>query len=806
MYMSPKTISMLTALEADLATALAGAGNLFTTKGDLGIGTGSGTGARLGVGTNGQVLTARSSATTGVDWETPSSGSGNLGIFNVLDPAYGAKGDGITLYAGAISSSSNPTHFSDATASFVAGDVGKTIIIESAGASGKVPLQTTISSVTDGTHVVVADAAGTTASAVTWTYGTDDTAAIQACLTAAAVAGALGGGSTTCVSSGQMNLTSTVIAGSRACVVIPGPNKYILSYSQFDPTLGARFSRALYLPSNIDVVGVGRPWLYANQVGQHVSGQVARSIISNMDPSHNPTQSGDNHNITNNSSVTGLLLDGGFRPNQDSAGVAFPDATEDFFGFNLAFAFNIQIIGNYVIGIWGDGIRFGDNVAYDVIVERNYTTLFNGQGIANSAGQRVLIKGNICRDNEAGAGGSSEAIACDWPLDTLVEGNICDNAGTIGMFNPSVSARNVIRGNTVMPRGGASAGIEMFTNDCLCEGNSIDMSLYGADLAASARGIYVNETGTNNTIVGNMVKLTGGASLGSNVAGISGGDLISSNRIIAATPTTTFAGNAYDIIANNNSIVIGNTCAATLQSIFFAGGSGTGQVRDNVCSGTLTIGQQDHPGQILVSGNRCAAGEDGGGVVRWPLLVNSSGHIFDNNVIDAALTTNLKPAINFQFVTGPCYFRNNVINGASGVNIQNNAGSGDVFDNNIILGGGVMNLQAGQIFKRSSGGLNTLTYGTTVAIDASLGEFFQLTVTNGTGFTISNPTNSVPGMKITLTIINASGGVLGTITPGSAVKPVGGAFPTIANGKRQSVTLEDDGTNWTEVGRTSGDI
>lgn len=48
----------------------------ITTKGDLVPGTGSGTFARLGVGSNGQVLTADSTASTGLAWATPASGGG----------------------------------------------------------------------------------------------------------------------------------------------------------------------------------------------------------------------------------------------------------------------------------------------------------------------------------------------------------------------------------------------------------------------------------------------------------------------------------------------------------------------------------------------------------------------------------------------------------------------------------------------------------------------------------------------------------------------------------------------------------
>lgn len=51
--------------------------NTLTTKGDL-LGRSSSTAARLGVGTNGQVLTAASGETTGLQWATPAAGGMTL--------------------------------------------------------------------------------------------------------------------------------------------------------------------------------------------------------------------------------------------------------------------------------------------------------------------------------------------------------------------------------------------------------------------------------------------------------------------------------------------------------------------------------------------------------------------------------------------------------------------------------------------------------------------------------------------------------------------------------------------------------
>lgn len=49
----------------------AGVPAIFAAKGDLVVGSGAGTGERLGVGTNGRILTANSSRPLGVEWANP---------------------------------------------------------------------------------------------------------------------------------------------------------------------------------------------------------------------------------------------------------------------------------------------------------------------------------------------------------------------------------------------------------------------------------------------------------------------------------------------------------------------------------------------------------------------------------------------------------------------------------------------------------------------------------------------------------------------------------------------------------------
>lgn len=63
--------------------------SIITTKGDIIVATGPGTPARLGVGTNGQVLVANSSAAGGVEWSTAGSSlpsqTGNSGKYLTTD-------------------------------------------------------------------------------------------------------------------------------------------------------------------------------------------------------------------------------------------------------------------------------------------------------------------------------------------------------------------------------------------------------------------------------------------------------------------------------------------------------------------------------------------------------------------------------------------------------------------------------------------------------------------------------------------------------------------------------------------------
>lgn len=118
-----------------------------------------------------------------------------------------------------------------------------------------------------------------------------------------------------------------------------------------------------------------------------------------------------------------------------------------------------------------------------------------------------------------------------------------------------------------------------------------------------------------------------------------------------------------------------------------------------------------------------------------------------------------------------------------------------------------------QVFSTSTGSIRDLgnsvgtdlTYGTTVTPNAAAGQILYLNVTNGTAFTLANPTNPILGRTLTLDIQNNSGGAMGVITFGGAYK-LAGAFTNPASTKRRTISFYYDSSVWVEISRASADI
>lgn len=106
-------------------------------------------------------------------------------LFNVTDPAYGAKGDARVVADGAMTTGS--TTLTSATLALTSADVGKYVSVKGAGANGVTTLIAVINTVDSPTSATlsVANASGGGVTGAIVIVGTDDTTAIQAAVDAA---------------------------------------------------------------------------------------------------------------------------------------------------------------------------------------------------------------------------------------------------------------------------------------------------------------------------------------------------------------------------------------------------------------------------------------------------------------------------------------------------------------------------------------------------------------------------------------------------------------------------------------------
>ena len=128
---------------------------------------------------------------------------------------------------------------------------------------------------------------------------------------------------------------------------------------------------------------------------------------------------------------------------------------------------------------------------------------------------------------------------------------------------------------------------------------------------------------------------------------------------------------------------------------------------------------------------------------------------------------------------------------------------GAIFNGSVSAVGGI------DTTTRLTGPLVTVTYGAAPVIDASLGNFFVMTITNGNAIVVAAPTNPPAAgisQMIWFTVRNASGGAHGALTWNAVFKTQATAFSAVATGNSRTVCFRWDGTNWVEMVRTAADV
>jgi Pectate lyase superfamily protein len=97
----------------------------------------------------------------------------------------------------------------------------------------------------------------------------------------------------------------------------------------------------------------------------------------------------------------------------------------------------------------------------------------------------------------------------------------------------------------------------------------------------------------------------------------------------------------------------------------------------------------------------------------------------------------------------------------------------------------------------------SLAYSAKVTLDVSEGNDFSVYVTDSNSLTISAPTNGSDGQRISVSILNASGGVMGSVT-WTGVKMA--AWTSPANGFNRTIDFINWGGTWYEASRTASDV
>ncbi len=139
-----------------------------------------------------------------------------------------------------------------------------------------------------------------------------------------------------------------------------------------------------------------------------------------------------------------------------------------------------------------------------------------------------------------------------------------------------------------------------------------------------------------------------------------------------------------------------------------------------------------------------------------------------------------------------------------------NGGGGATFDSvptiNYDMSGSVAILPGALLTGRLQQKIVSLVYSPSITIDASKGNFFTLSVTNGVAFALNNITNPLPGQEITIAIYNNSGGAMGAITWGSASNYRMTTWTNPANGYLRTITFRYVASNWVQTSVSPSDI
>lgn len=439
---------------------------------------------------------------------------------------------------------------------------------------------------------------------------------------------------------------------------------------------------------------------------------------------------------------------------------------------------------------------------------------------------------------------SGDTVSDASLIDLTIDGDYSTNSLSVTGAQLSAVTRLKVHRCTVQNTGQIGVLIQLASADC-----EVDKCLLqNTGQASGTNGFGVLVSGSNNCkITNNYFKACNGMSIGGNTNALYG--LVADNFADkSGCPTTTVSGTGQSTpfatltvastalfpssgaleVAGVGLVTYTGKTATTFTGC--TGGSGAATDGGTVYMGYENVGITSGCTGWVIRGNTLTNSRDNG------ISASAAQTVVQGNVIDTALyhgisvgggdcvvtgnlirnvgsSTGAYAGVCLNGVTNCVIVGNRIVDdrGGSakmqyGVKEVNPAG-GHRYQANRVSGatsGEYLLLSNTTAYAQVVGAVNQ-TYSASMTPDASSSVKKKITATNGTAFTINNPTNGFPGAQLVIDILNSSGGALGTITWGTAYK-MAGAFTTPADTKRRTIAFFYDGTDWVETGRAAADI
>jgi len=433
----------------------------------------------------------------------------------------------------------------------------------------------------------------------------------------------------------------------------------------------------------------------------------------------------------------------------------------------------------------------------------------NASAVYSDSHNRVQIEGN----QFITSGGNNRGVKLSRGTSAKVRSNHCE-----GVFHCVVlghtdvgyhETRFVVSENTAQAMGGGDFVSGVMKDGVISDNNingtfaAVKLSGFGTTFSAnvSIRGNIVRgataqcfQTAGGGVIVKGIV-ITGNICLGSANSGVYlvdiDGFVVANNTIIDAVQSPIMCDNTC-----KNGTIAGNyldSVAVTPQQhgIYFNA--------ENVASGIANI---------AVTGNtvRGIDNAGGGGITMTRLSTGTGTRIsVVGNVLDANTNGIYGPAAATDFTS--MVVAGNVSRGNTTQDLNWNYTDTIGLGTNILTNSaGVNNLAMTSQETSFRPGYNVVAYSASMTPDLTKGSRQEITITNGTAFTINAPTGAaVKGAPLSIILRNTSGGAHGAITWNATYK-MGGALAAIATGKSKTIDFVWNGTNWVESFRSPSDV